>query len=286
VLLHCYTCSINWWQKLIPLLERGGRRVIAIDLLGHGGSEKPSSGYGMEDQAQLVAQALAQLGVTQATVVGHSLGGTVATALAQSSPDLVGRLVLIDQAPDSSFGSLDFVAKLGYVPVIGEASWRIKPHFLVKDGLGQAFAPGYDIPDQFVDDVYRMTYTSYEASSDNEVSYTDDEPLNRRIEQSGKPLLVIFGSEDQIYDNPREALSAYAGIPGAETALIQGAGHSPNVEKPAKTASLIRGFSRPLPPPLPPKPKVKEQRQKKRGAGAAPKDSSSAAPKPRAATGK
>jgi pimeloyl-ACP methyl ester carboxylesterase len=62
VLLHCYTCSINWWDKLIPLLERAGHRVIAIDLLGHGGSEMPSNGYSMQDQAQLVAQALDRVG--------------------------------------------------------------------------------------------------------------------------------------------------------------------------------------------------------------------------------
>jgi pimeloyl-ACP methyl ester carboxylesterase len=249
VLLHCYTCSINWWQRMIPLLTRAGHRVIAIDLLGHGGSEKPSSGYGMEDQAQLVAQALGQLGVTQATVVGHSLGATVATALAQSSPDLVNRLVIIDQAPDNSYGSgLGFFASLGYVPVIGEAAWRTKPHFLVKDGLGVAFAPGYDVPDQFVDDVYRMTYTSYERSAEDEKSYTDDEPLNQRLQPLGKPLLVIFGSEDQIYD-PRESLSAYADIPNTKTALIQGAGHSPNVEKPGRTAGLVLQFARGAPTP-------------------------------------
>src|SRR5437868_7054947 len=45
VLLHCYSCSINWWSKEVPLLQRGGHRVIAIDLLGHGGSEMPGSGY-------------------------------------------------------------------------------------------------------------------------------------------------------------------------------------------------------------------------------------------------
>src|SRR3954447_4425810 len=103
VLLHCYTCAIDWWDRLIPLLSKS-HRVIAIDLLGHGGSEKPGTGYGMEDQAALVAQALNRLGVEGAVVVGHSLGGTVATALAAQSRELVDRLVVIDQAPDSSFG--------------------------------------------------------------------------------------------------------------------------------------------------------------------------------------
>src|SRR3954471_16836523 len=46
VLLHCYTCALNYWDDMIPLLERD-HRVIAIDLLGHGGSEKPGSGHSM-----------------------------------------------------------------------------------------------------------------------------------------------------------------------------------------------------------------------------------------------
>src|SRR6185295_2611523 len=68
VLIHCFTCAINWWDKMIPLLDRN-HRVIAIDLLGHGGSEKPSSGYSIENQADLIAQALGQLEVRNAEVV-------------------------------------------------------------------------------------------------------------------------------------------------------------------------------------------------------------------------
>jgi pimeloyl-ACP methyl ester carboxylesterase len=244
VLLHCYTCSIDWWLKLAPILSEGGHRVIAIDLLGHGGSEMPSNGYSMQDQAQLVAQALDRLQVKgPVTVVGHSLGGAVATALAEQSPKLVGRLVIIDSEPDNSYGHLDFVARLPYVPVIGEATWRLKTSSLVREGLKEAFAPGYDVPDQFVDDVKRMTYTAYDASHSDFDSYVGESPLDKRISSLGVPLLAIFGAEDQIID-PRKALSAYAGVSGAQTALVQGAGHSPNVERPAETAALILRFSR------------------------------------------
>src|SRR4051794_29516638 len=41
VLLHCFACSLRWWDRMVPLLERD-HRVIRIDLLGFGGSEKPS----------------------------------------------------------------------------------------------------------------------------------------------------------------------------------------------------------------------------------------------------
>lgn len=241
VLIHCFTCAIDWWDGMIPRLDRS-RRVIAIDLRGYGGSEKPGSGYSMEDQAKLVAEALNRLGVRNATVVGHSLGGTVATALNEGFPPLVGRLVIIDQAPDESYasGGLPFTAELTFVPVLGPALWRITPDFAIKDGLGAAFRPGYDVPDRFVDDFKRMTYTSYTADAE-EGDYSNAVPLDRRIERSGTPLLAIFGAEDQIYD-ARKALAAYAKVPGARTKLIKGAGHSPNVERPAKTAALILGF--------------------------------------------
>jgi pimeloyl-ACP methyl ester carboxylesterase len=243
VLIHCFTCAIDWWDGMIPLLDRD-HRVVAVDLRGFGGSEKPGSGYSIENQAGLVGEALARLGVRGATVVGHSLGGTVATALSEAPGGIVKRLVIVDQAPDSSYesGGLPFTAKLTFVPVLGPALWQVTPDFAIKDGLGAAFAPGYDVPDAFVEDFDRMTYTAYGESPDAEDDYSGAIPLDRRIARTGVPLLAIFGAEDQIYDS-KKALAAYARVPGARTALIPGAGHSPNVEKPAKTAELVLRFA-------------------------------------------
>ncbi len=241
VLLHCYTCSIAWWQRLIPPLDRD-HRVVALDLRGFGGSEKPGSGYSIEDQAAFVAEALKRLGVQGATVVGQSLGGTVGTALTEVPGDFVRRLVIIDQAPEERFSKgLGFTAEMSTAPVIGPALWRVTPDFAIKEGLEVAFAPGYEVPDEFVDEFNRMTYTSYDSDGE-EGDFMDVEPLDRRIEATGTPLLAIFGAEDQIYDS-KGALAAYAKIPGAQTVLIPGAGHSPNVEKPARTAALIRRFA-------------------------------------------
>ena len=53
VLLHGFACSIGWWEDMIPALARD-HHVITFDLLGHGGSEKPREGYGMEEQARRV----------------------------------------------------------------------------------------------------------------------------------------------------------------------------------------------------------------------------------------
>jgi pimeloyl-ACP methyl ester carboxylesterase len=231
---------------MIPRLERD-HRVVALDLLGHGGSEKPESGYSIMQQAALVAEALDQLGVRGAEVVGHSLGGTVAVAVAEETPALVAGVVIVDTPVDDSRSSLGFVASLAFQPVIGETLWTIKPDFAIRDGLGVAFAPGFDIPDAFVEDVSRMTYTAYEESSSESEQFVDEEPLNERMRQTGMPLLVIMGAEEQIIDDPRAALAEYARtVPGAQTELVAGAGHSPNVEKPAETANLVLAFAKDL----------------------------------------
>jgi len=244
LLVHCFSCAINWWDRMIPRLDRA-HRVIAVDMLGHGGSEKPSSGYTIPNQADLVAEALSRLGARDVEAVGHSLGGSVVTALAERSPQLVERVVIIDTPPTHHEASLGLIANAAFLPVIGPALWRVKPDFSVRKGLEVAFAPGFDVPDEFVEDVKRMTYTSYHDSPGGSDDYSKEEGLDRRMKASGKPLMVLMGAEEQIVEDPSARLAEYRRVyPGTVTKLIQGAGHSPNVEKPAETAALVLAFDR------------------------------------------
>ena len=245
VLLHGFGASLHWWDRVVPLLARR-HRVIRIDLLGFGGSQKPKSGYSMEDQGRLVALALAQLHVRGAVVVGHSMGFSVATALAAESGELVDRLVDIDAGPDPSFGDLPFLAKLASAPVIGQALRRISPDFAIEDGYDSAFAPGYDVgdfSDQIVDDYRAMTYTSYDRSPAEVDDYQEAMPLDQRDRAAAVPLLVIFGEEDQLHDDPSAAAPAYGDVPGARITIIPGAGHTPIIEKPAQTSRLVLDFA-------------------------------------------
>ncbi|HYH54400.1 MAG TPA: alpha/beta fold hydrolase [Solirubrobacterales bacterium] len=243
VLIHCFSCAIDWWDRVAPLLARR-HRVVAMDLLGHGGSEKPGSGYTPQNQAEVVAQTLQRLRVAKATVVGHSLGGSVGVALTERSPDLVDRLVIVDMPPDNSYGDLGFIAGLGFQPVLGQALWRVKPDFSIRDGLEVAFAPGFEIPDAFVEDVKRLTYTAYDDSPGGNEDFLDEKPLDQRMKATGKPLMVLMGAEEQIVEDPQRALDQFAQtVPGAKTHLIADAGHSPNVERPRPTAALILQFA-------------------------------------------
>jgi pimeloyl-ACP methyl ester carboxylesterase len=265
VLLHCDTCSMAWWQRLAPLLARD-HRVISVDLLGMGGSDKPGGGYAISDQAAAVAEALAKLGVVGATVVGHSLGGSVATAIAQQSPQLASRVVIIDQSPEDGFESESFALKMTRWPVIGQGIARlvqVAPKSWIRNQYGQAFAPGFDIssgfdnPEQPVDDLRAMTYTAYKDSVSAEQDFVDEAPLDQRLATAHVPTMVIFGAEDQIYD-AQEAIARYRqNVPGVQTHLIPGAGHSPNVERPNLVAPLILSWSAPPRGTLRPKAKKK-----------------------------
>ena len=239
VLLHGFACSIGWWRDVIPALARD-HRVIAFDLLGHGGSEKPKDGYGMEEQARRVAAALDRLDVRRATVIGHSMGGIVATALREERPALVSSLVFLDSAPDDDDSKLPFTARLATVPVLGEAIRRVVPDELVRQGLESAFADGFDVPDRFVDDFNEMTYTSYDDSRAASSDYRKEAGLDERLARERVPLLVVWGSQDDIAE-PSSA-EDFKKVPGARIIMLDGVGHSPHVEKPAATARLILSF--------------------------------------------
>ena len=240
VLLHGFAGSIHWWNGVAPLLARS-HRVIRVDLLGHGGSQKPRDGYAVDHRAELVRQVLARVGVEHALVVGHSMGGSVATALVERDPALVNGLVLIDSPPNEESGRLPFVARLQFVPVVGQAIHRIAPDGAIRNGLAAAFAPGFDVPDQFVQDFRRMTYSSFDGNHRNFIEYLRRAPLDVRLARQHVPLLVIFGTEDHIV-RP-SAAQEFAHVPGAQIVTVSGAGQSPHVEAPAQTAASIIDFA-------------------------------------------
>ncbi|MBQ1160618.1 alpha/beta fold hydrolase [Streptomyces smyrnaeus] len=82
---------------LHPALRATGHRSLLVDLLGFGYSDRPREfGYTLEEHADAVAAVLDAEGVRGAEIVGHSMGGTVALALAGRRPELVGALTLAE----------------------------------------------------------------------------------------------------------------------------------------------------------------------------------------------
>lgn len=241
VLLHGATGSVRWWAAQAAEL-RGERRVVRFDALGNGGSEKPRDGYGIAEQADLVAAALRRLGVREAVVGGYSAGGAVATALATRHPALVRALIVVDSAPERRFFQYTIGNRIATAPLLGEAIRRVAPRSFVRRGFGQAFAPGYDVPEWAVDDYYDTTMTSYRRPRQAQLDYLDERSLPARLQGSRLPLLVLFGDEDQLVDP--DAASAWRRVRGARVEVVRGAGHTPIVERARQSTRLIEAFLR------------------------------------------
>jgi pimeloyl-ACP methyl ester carboxylesterase len=242
LLIHGFASSLHWWDRVVPLLDRR-RRVIRVDLLGHGGSEKPRNGYSMENQADLVAAAMRRLGVSHVVLVAHSMGGIVGTALVQRHPGLVTKIVTIATPPDGDAAKKPPpLRRLADAPIIGPTVRRLASNSQIRAELERsAMAPRTDVPEQFVDDINRTTYTSFRESGRENADYRNDEALPKRLAHAGVPLLALDGSEDELVDP--STLKQWRVVPGARTILLPGIGHTAQWEAPGITAALILAFA-------------------------------------------
>jgi lipase len=146
VALHGLTAS---YVSFMGVAERlaGRRAVFALDLRGRGDSEKPAGPYGMVQHARDVAAAMRAMGLGPSVIVGHSMGGFVAAALATQEPDLVAGVVFIDggYAPAIAAAgpqqALDAALQLRIMQLrqphpsreAYRQFWRGQPHFPAED---------------------------------------------------------------------------------------------------------------------------------------------------------
>jgi pimeloyl-ACP methyl ester carboxylesterase len=240
VLIHGFSAALDWWDEIAPSLART-HRVIRLDLLGHGGTAAPRAGYEIERQAALVAAVLDKLDVDRISVIGHSMGGEVATALLEARPDRIDRLVLIDTPPteDTTF---DLVTRAYLFPVLGQALTHWRTDSALGRGLAQGFALGFAVPPRFIADARQLTYTASRSAHDASVAYRRWLPMAERLAQVKPvpPLLVIMGALDAIV--PARSGKLYEQVPGARVVVLDGVGHSPMVEAPSKTIDLLELF--------------------------------------------
>lgn len=97
ILLHGFLSSSKYWKKLQPLLSSAGYRVITIDLLGFGNAIKPPEAeYGYDDHVHYLHDTLQEIDITeQFTIIGHSMGGLLATRFGALYPDSIESLILL-----------------------------------------------------------------------------------------------------------------------------------------------------------------------------------------------
>ena len=98
LLVHGWCCDHTYFAPQFEHFAERGHRVVAVDLRGHGKSDKPPQRYSMQDFADDLAWMCQRLELAKPVVVGHSMGGIVAFDLAARYPDLPSAVVMLDAA--------------------------------------------------------------------------------------------------------------------------------------------------------------------------------------------
>ncbi|WP_327086149.1 alpha/beta hydrolase [Nonomuraea sp. NBC_01738] len=237
LLIHGTAASALTWDLMVPLLT-DAHRVIRLDLLGCGSSGKPLDGdYTIHAQARRAGEVLDRLGVGHATIVGHSSGGIVATALTERRPDLVAALALINTGP----GMAAYLAPESGAVQFDPARWpptEEQIRLLASSGFGRG---DFAMPQESIDQLRATPFPVFAATWQAPQVYLEEQTLPERLKGLGKPLLVIFGEDDRRW-RPSSAAD-YLVVPEARVEMLPGSGHTPILEDPARTAELLLAFT-------------------------------------------
>jgi pyruvate dehydrogenase E2 component (dihydrolipoamide acetyltransferase) len=231
LLVHGYGGDRNSWLFLQePLAAR--YQVYALDLPGHGTSAKDVGEGSLSVLADAVTGVLDALGAERAHLVGHSMGGAVALAAAARDPARIASLTLI--AP-SGFGP---EINAGYLRGFADAQTRRE----LKAVIGQLFDDEGLVTRQLVDDllaykrldgVDEALHALADTLLDGEAQRGDSAASLAAI-GGAAPVTVIWGRADRII--PAAQAESVA---GAVRHLIDGAGHMPQMERPAEVQAAI-----------------------------------------------
>lgn len=234
VLIHGFGGHTFSFRHQIPVFARD-RRVLALDLMGFGYSERPrKADYSLEAQARLVLRFMDVLGVEKATVAGHSMGGEVAMRVAALAPERVERLVLIASVSGERIPmppTLPIIKP--FLPLLGRlvGDSILKRSFYDRSLLTPELRREYRAPTAirgFYDAIWQLMR---HFRRDKSVDF-------RRITQ---PVLILWASDERVI--PRWMLGRLRKrLPRAQLVTIERAGHLLLEERPQECLVAIRGF--------------------------------------------
>jgi pimeloyl-ACP methyl ester carboxylesterase len=226
LLIHGAGGTHRHWPE--ALRELPGRRVIAVDLPGHGGSP-PTVSTTVAGYARSVLALLDRLGLARVALAGHSMGGAVALTLALEAPARVAALLLVGTG-----------ARLRVAPAILQAT--ADPATLAQAAgqlAGCAFGPSASeaLRQEFVEGLRAVApgvvHQDFAACNDFDVG--------ERLGEIRAPALVVCGSEDRLTP-PRYSAHLCERLAGARLELVEGAGHMVMLEAPARVAQAAAAF--------------------------------------------
>ena len=196
VLLHgaFYTIQLNWGE-LIPELSKT-RKVIAIEMQGHGHTPYSDRKLDFPTMASDVEGVMDHLKVDSADIVGYSMGGSLAYQLTIQSPKRVRKLVIISSTYKSS----------GWLPQVSNAFKNMKPEYFTNTPLQAAYdavAPDKTKWTKFLEHMFAFAGTSFNMGDSNIAKITS-------------PVLIISGDNDGL--DKIELIKTYQLLGGAVSA--------------------------------------------------------------------
>lgn len=234
LLIHGYMESLETWDTLTPLLERDFC-VLSLDLPGHGVSQTPEGDFSMSDFARTALALLDKCGVEKAVVVGHSMGGYVASAFASEHTDRCAGLVLLNSSP------------LGDTPERAEARKREiklikegKKELLAAMGPAKGFAPcNMKRMEEHID-----ALTEQAMITEDEGLLTALNAMMTRKDYAETlsklpfPMMAVFGSDDSFISEEAKTRIIDA-TPTMKHLTIEKTGHQTHIENPEAVAEAI-----------------------------------------------
>ncbi len=246
LLLHGLVSDSSTWEVALPALAELGLRAIALDLLGHGESDKPPVGYSLDDFADSISSFLHELGADRATIAGHSLGGAIAMQFAHRHPEQTGRLVLVASGglgkqvhlalrgatlPGVRTG-LRFVVNHRTLRLYGQPrllrSLRLSPEAIVNlRRIGRSLGRP---------DTRRTFFAALNAvirPSGQRGSMIEMDRLRLQL-----PTLIVWSVHDPIIP-VSHALATHEHLPASRLVLLPGRSHEPHRRHPARFAAAV-----------------------------------------------
>ena len=240
VFVHGLMASSASWRKVVRSAS-GGRPAIAVDLPGFGYSARPwphDSTYG--GQAAALLAFLDRRKIGRAVLVGNSLGGATAMAVAAARPARIAALVLVDTR--SSSWEMPWTLRLLRAPLMGEVAGELACRPLFAWGLRHVlFARGERVTEEAVDAYWRPITVPGTRRAGLAAMRSSQAGLERLEAAIRAPTLILWGREDRLIP-ARAGLLLSDRIPGAKLVVLPGAGHMPQDEAPEAFSREVAAF--------------------------------------------
>ena len=243
--------STTWTTVQAKLAQRF--TVIAVDLLGHGQSDKPRADYSIAAYANGMRDLLSVLDIERATVVGHSLGGGVAMQFAYQFPQLVERLVLVGAGGvtkdvnvalrlaslpmgSEALALLRLPLVLPALQIFGRAAGLVLGSTAVGRDLPDVLRILADLPEPMASSAFTRTLRAVVDWRGQSVTMLDRCYLTQSV-----PVQIIWGAEDVVVP-VSHARMAHAAMPGSRLEIFEQSGHFPFHDDPDKFIEVVERF--------------------------------------------